>query len=58
MSVLRKAVEKGFGDVLRLKGFDAYDPLRNRNDFKKLVASLEAKAIRPREVAPPPREVK
>jgi tetratricopeptide (TPR) repeat protein len=43
MALLSKAVEKGFGDVLLLTRSDAYDPLRNRDDFKKLLATLEAK---------------
>jgi hypothetical protein len=43
MALLAQAVAKGFGDVLTLTGSDAYDPLRERADFKKLLADLEAK---------------
>jgi tetratricopeptide (TPR) repeat protein len=42
MALLGKAAEKGFGDVLLLTRSDAYDPLRDRDDFKKLLATLEA----------------
>jgi tetratricopeptide (TPR) repeat protein len=53
MAALRRAVDKGYGDVLRLKASDAYDPLRDRDDFKTLVAALEAKTPKPRDVSPP-----
>jgi tetratricopeptide (TPR) repeat protein/tRNA A-37 threonylcarbamoyl transferase component Bud32 len=45
MAVLSKAVEKGFGDVLLLTRSDAYDPLRDRDDFKKLLATMKAKQV-------------
>lgn len=34
------------------------DPLREREDFKKLVAELEKKFPPPKEVTPPPKAVK
>jgi hypothetical protein len=42
--VLRGAVEKGYGNLAALKTDDAYDPLRQREDFRKLLADLEVKA--------------
>jgi hypothetical protein len=42
MTLLREAVAKGFQDVERMKNDTALDPLRNREDFQKLVAELEA----------------
>ena len=40
---MRKAVEKGFGNALLLTRSDAYDPLRDRDDFKKLLTALAAR---------------
>jgi serine/threonine protein kinase/tetratricopeptide (TPR) repeat protein len=44
MSWLRKAVTAGFGNPDSYRIESALDPLRGREDFKKLVAELEAKA--------------
>jgi tetratricopeptide (TPR) repeat protein len=42
MELLRKAVEAGYQDVKHLKTDPDLIPLRDREDFKKLVAELEA----------------
>jgi serine/threonine-protein kinase len=42
MAMLRDAVAKGFNDALFMKQDDDLKALRNRDDFKKLVADLEA----------------
>jgi tetratricopeptide (TPR) repeat protein len=44
MKMLRDAVSKGYKNVMQLKNETDLDPLRQRNDFKKLVAELEGKA--------------
>lgn len=41
MKMLREAVKRGFSDVKRLKEDANLVPLRQREDFKKLVAELE-----------------
>jgi hypothetical protein len=43
MTDLRQAVGKGLRDVKQLKNRSDWDGLRSREDFKKLVAELEAK---------------
>jgi hypothetical protein len=43
MKLLREAVSKGFKDVLHMKKDTDLDPLRQREDFQKLVAGLEEK---------------
>jgi hypothetical protein len=43
MRLLREAVSKGYKDVVHMKKDIALDPLRPRDDFRKLVAELEAK---------------
>jgi tetratricopeptide (TPR) repeat protein len=43
LAFLRQAVALGLKDVARLKKDPDLDPLRTREDFKKLVADLEAK---------------
>jgi len=43
MADLRQAFAKGFKDLEGVKKDDRFDPLRNRADFKKLLAELEAK---------------
>jgi hypothetical protein len=40
---LRDAVSNGYKDVPDLKKDTALDPLRQREDFQKLVAQLEGK---------------
>jgi hypothetical protein len=41
MKLLREAVSKGFKDVPHVKKDTDLDPLRQREDFQKLVAELE-----------------
>jgi tetratricopeptide (TPR) repeat protein len=41
MKLLRNAVSKGYKDVAHMKKDTHLDPLRQRNDFQKLVAELE-----------------
>jgi tetratricopeptide (TPR) repeat protein len=43
MKLLRDAVSKGYKDVAHLKKDTDLDPLRQRDDFRKLVAKLEGK---------------
>jgi hypothetical protein len=42
MAMLRDAVAKGYKDAAHMKKDTDLDPLRSRDDFKKLVAELEA----------------
>ncbi len=41
MAMLRKAIDAGHRDPTEFRATDALDPLREREDFKKLVAELE-----------------
>ena len=41
MKLLRDAVSKGFKDVPHMKKDTDLDPLRQRDDFRTLVAELE-----------------
>jgi hypothetical protein len=43
VELLRQAVAKGFKDVAHLKKDSDLDPLRQREDFKKLLRELERK---------------
>jgi tetratricopeptide (TPR) repeat protein len=43
MKLLREAVSKGYKDVVHMKKDTDLDPLRQREDFRKLVAGLEGK---------------
>jgi len=43
MKLLRDAVSKGYKDVAHMKKDTDLDPLRQRDDFQKLVAELEGK---------------
>jgi hypothetical protein len=43
MKLLRDAVSKGHKDVAHVKNDTDLDPLRQRDDFQKLVAELEEK---------------
>ena len=43
MKALREAVSKGYKDVRNMKTDTDLDPLRQREDFQKLVAELEGK---------------
>ena len=59
--LLHKAVKAGYNDYAHVAKDTDLDPLRNRADFKKLLASLQPKPkgnAPPREPAPPPREKK
>jgi len=44
VELLQKAVKAGFKDVAHMKEDTDLDPLRNRDDFKKLMAELEKPA--------------
>jgi serine/threonine-protein kinase len=44
VALLRRAVAKGWKDAAHMKKDTDLDPLRSRDDFKKLLAELEAKA--------------
>jgi hypothetical protein len=43
MKLLREAVGKGYKDVAHVKKDTDLDPLRRRDDFRKLVTELEEK---------------
>jgi hypothetical protein len=43
MKLLREAVSKGYKDVAHMKKDADLDPLRQREDFQKLIAELEKK---------------
>ena len=43
MELLRKSVKAGYKDVAHLKQDKDLDPLRERDDFKKLLAELQKK---------------
>jgi serine/threonine protein kinase/F0F1-type ATP synthase delta subunit len=57
VATLRDAIQAGWGNVAELKESD-FDAIRGREDFKKLLAELEAKAEKPPATAPPPGEKK
>jgi hypothetical protein len=42
LDALRKAVAAGFDDAAKLKEDPTLDPVRGRDDFRKLLAQLEA----------------
>jgi hypothetical protein len=42
LAALRQAVAKGYKDAASLKKDPALDPLRQRDDFRQLLAELEA----------------
>lgn len=44
MELLQKAVESGYNDTAHMKKDTDLDPLRDREDFKKLIAQLEKAA--------------
>jgi hypothetical protein len=58
MQWLHQAVKAGYKDVAHLKKDTDLDALREREDFKKLIAELEAKVAKQPQTAPPPREKK
>jgi serine/threonine protein kinase len=43
MKLLRDAVSKGYKDIAHMKKDADFDPLRQRDDFQKLIAELEGK---------------
>ena len=43
MELLKQAVAKGYKNVAHMKQDRDLDPLRDRQDFKKLLAELEGK---------------
>jgi serine/threonine protein kinase len=43
MKLLREAVSKGYNDVMHMRKDPDLDPLRQREDFQKLVAQLQGK---------------
>lgn len=45
MELLRKSVKAGYKDVAHLKQDKDLDPLRERDDFKKLLAELQKKLL-------------
>ena len=58
MEMLHKAVKAGYSDAAHMAKDTDLDPLRDRDDFKKLLDSLQPKPKGnepPREPAPPPR---
>ena len=55
MQWLQKVVQAGYKDAAHIKKDTDLDPLRDREDYKKLVADLEAKVPPKREGVPPPR---
>jgi hypothetical protein len=57
VAVLRDVIQTGWAQLAELKDPD-FDPLRGREDFKKLFAEVEAKTQKPPETSPPLREKK
>jgi hypothetical protein len=55
MTMLNDAVAKGYGNTAQLKNDADLNPLRDREDFTKLLADLEAKAKPVIPVKPKPR---
>ena len=49
MQLLQNAVQAGYRDVANMKKDTALDPLREREDFKKLLGELEKAATKPPE---------
>jgi hypothetical protein len=52
MTVLRQAVADGYKDAAQMRKDPALDPLRNRDDFKKLLANLEKAPATPKQTPP------
>jgi hypothetical protein len=46
VALLRQAIDKGFKDVAHMKKDTDLDPLRDREDFKKLLTELEKKPMK------------
>lgn len=58
VEMLQKAVKAGYKDAAHMKKDTDLDPLRDRDDFKQLLADLEKKFPPKREVLPQPRREK
>jgi hypothetical protein len=43
VQMLRRAVERGWSDIVQLRTGAVFAPLRSRDDFQKLVAEIEKK---------------
>jgi hypothetical protein len=54
MELLRHAVRAGYKDAPQMNKDTKLNALRDRQDFQKLVAEVEAKAEKRPETAPPP----
>jgi hypothetical protein len=52
LDLLRQAVARGYKDAALMKKDPDLDPLRQRDDYRKLLAEVEA-AARPKEGARP-----
>jgi hypothetical protein len=55
MKLLREAVSKGFSDLQQLDKDKGFDPLHQRDDFRKLVAELEGQEKEKKESPVPPK---
>ncbi len=55
MELLQRAVKAGYKDTAHMEKDTDFAPLRGRDDFKKLLADLEAKFPPKKETLPPPR---
>ena len=55
IALLQKAIKAGYADFANMKKDTDLDPLREREDFKKLLAELEKKFPPMKEVAPTPK---
>ena len=58
VELLQKAVKAGWKDAAHMKKDSDFDSLRDRADFQKLLADLEAKFPLKREILPAPRREK
>jgi hypothetical protein len=56
VDVLRRSLAAGRKDIALIDRDHDLDPLRERQDFQKLMAEVEAKAEKPLATAPLPRE--
>jgi hypothetical protein len=58
MELLHRAVKAGYKDAAQMKNDTKLNPLREREDFKNLMAEMKAKEEEPPRTAPPPGEKK
>ena len=56
MEMLQKGVKTGYNNAANLARDNFFNPLRDRDDFKKLLAELETKFPPKWETLPPPRK--